>query len=44
MNEELIQNELEEVPEIVENPAIPAGPLGSQSLQNMAKELINLRG
>ena len=44
VNEELNQNKLEEVPEIVENLAIPAGPVGSQSLQNMARELRNLQG
>ena len=39
VNEELNQNQLEVAPEIMETPAIPAGEMCSQWLENIAREL-----
>ena len=44
VNEELNQNGPEEVPESVETRVIWVGPVGSQWLEGMARDLRNLRG
>ena len=44
VNEELNQDKAEEVTEIVESPAIPARPVGSQWLQSTARDFRSLQG